>query len=46
MDTCTWKNEMEKKNWKVLSWKIPHEIGKNEVGKVLLKLERSIEVVV
>ena len=32
-------------NWKVLSWKIRHEIAKNEVGKLLLKLKKSIKVV-
>ena len=33
-DTCNWKGQLEKtRNWKLLSWKVRIEIGKNEVGK-------------
>ena len=35
------KNE---ESWKVLSWKVQHEIGKNEVGMIGLKLESTTEV--
>ena len=36
-DTCSWKGQLEKTR----SWKVRHEIGKNEVGKFALKLECS-----
>ena len=39
-DTCSWKGQLEKTRiWKVLSWKVRHEIKKNEVEKFGLKLE-------
>ena len=34
-DTCSWKGQLEKTR----SWKVRHEIGKNEVGKFGLKSE-------
>ena len=35
--TCSWKGQMEKTR----SWKVRHEIEKNEVGKYASKLESS-----
>ena len=36
---------MEKtRSWKVFSWKVRHEIGKNEVGKYAPNMENSSEV--
>ena len=33
-DTSRWKGQLENPtSWKVLSWKVRYEIGKNEVGK-------------
>ena len=39
-DTCSWKGKMEKTR----SWKVRHEMRKNEVGKFGLKLESTTEV--
>ena len=44
-DTFSWKLQLEKwevgkmRSWKGLSWKVRHEIGKNEVEKFVLKLD-------
>ena len=39
-DTCSWKGQLGKtRSWKVFSWKVRHEIRKNEVGKFGLKLK-------
>ena len=41
-DTCGWKGQLDKtRSWKVLSWKVRHEIVKNEVEKFAPKLESS-----
>ena len=39
-DTCSWKEQLEKTR----SWKVRHEIEKNEVGKFEPKLESTTEV--
>ena len=39
-ETCSWKGQLGKpRSWKLFSWKVPHEIRKNEVGKFGLKLK-------
>ena len=44
-DTCSWKGQLEKtRSSEVLSWKVRHEFGKNEVGKSGVKLKNTIEV--
>ena len=40
LGTCSWRRHLKTRSFKVISWKVRHKIGKNEVGKLGPKLEK------